>query len=109
MPILTESQVSSLKDEIRQQVKSAFEEKITDFIVGGVAVSEDEEAFEDDKVQESEKVDDEDDAETDEDEEESDDEDESEDDEVSEETTTANIEPTDVPMTKKVQRRNSDK
>lgn len=109
MPILTESQVSSLKDEIRQQVKSAFEERITDFIVGGVAVSEDEEAFEDDKVQESEKVDDEDDAETDE---ESDDEGESEDnedDEVSEETTTANIEPTDVPMTKKVQRRNSDK
>lgn len=53
MPILTESQVSSLKDEIRQQVKSAFEEKITDFIVGGVAVSKDEGAFEDDKVQES--------------------------------------------------------
>ena len=41
MAILTESQVASLKDEIRQQVKAAFEDKITDYIVGVVAVSED--------------------------------------------------------------------
>jgi hypothetical protein len=114
MAILTESQVASLKDEIRQQVKAAFEDKITDYIVGGVAVSEDDQ---DEPVTEAkdEKPKDDEESEKDTDEESEDgdsDEDSDEDDEsVKEEagTTTANVQPTDKPMTDKVTKRNQTK
>ena len=114
MAILTESQVASLKDEIRQQVKAAFEDKITDYIVGGVAVSEDD-SFDDqdEPVTESKDEEPKDDEESEKDtDEESEDEDSDEDDEsVKEETgtTTANVQPTDKPMTDKATKRNQTK
>jgi hypothetical protein len=118
MAILTESQVASLKDEIRQQVKAAFEDKITDYIVGGVAVSEDD-SFDDqdepvtEAKDEEPKDDEESEKDTDEEPKDGDsDEDSDEDDEsVKEEagTTTVNVQPTDKPMTDKVTKRNQTK
>lgn len=114
MAILTESQVASLKDEIRQQVKAAFEDKITDYIVGGVAVSEDD-SFDDQDEPVTEAKDEEpkDDEESEKDtDEESEDGDSDEDDEsVKEEagTTTSNVQPIDKPMTDKVTKRNQTK